>query len=55
MKDVNGKFRDVFLELKNLSMKFNNSKPFRNRSNLMEDQLFASATSFFDKNSKIIK
>ncbi len=55
MISINNKFRDCFLELKNASLKFNNIKPLKNRFNIMEDQLFASTTSFFERNGNLTR
>lgn len=35
--DLNIKLRDLFLELKHASQKFNSQKPLKNNSTLMED------------------
>lgn len=53
--DLNSKFKDIFFELKNTSMKFNNTKPMRNRFNMMEDTLFGSISNYFNQFDKILK
>lgn len=53
--ELTNRLRDLFLELKHTSQKYNTQKPLKNYSTLMEDQLFASVTSFFDKYKGIIR
>lgn len=52
---INTKIKDTLSELQSASVKFNASKPFRSRYNIMEDTLFSVAAAYFDNYDKVLE